>query len=427
MRLYKRGTVWWCTWAESGATVRKSTGCTTREAAWLVATRWERERADPSHAATQKATFAVEAGVFLSDVRASKAAAGTVNMYECKVGHLVRLMPERMLEVDVAAVDSYFKRRRDEGASGSTLHKEWVALRGVLRTAARRGRWTGQLEILKPVWLSPASEERKRRLTWPELTALLAQLDEDLGDVVRFAVATGARRSELRKALERDADGFTFDILIRGSKTDGSWATIPVPPPFRPLLPQRAWRTRVEPWAFSPRAMFPKLPSDLRCLNAACARARIEPVSYNDLRRSFASLLIDAGVSNTVVAKLLRHASTQMVDKVYGKADGGALRALVESQASVRPVYVQHGKQQHSRETGDREMPVFLAKTVGQDGLEPSANGLRGLRNSRDSAAKHGGTAETVRRPYVRPWLVKALAPAELPLYALAGTLEEED
>ncbi len=98
---------------------------------------------EPHHAATEAARFVDEAKPFLNDVPARKTvAAGTINMYECKVGRLNRLMPERMKHLDVHAIDAYFAARKAESdASGSTLHKEWVALRGVLRTEARRRLW----------------------------------------------------------------------------------------------------------------------------------------------------------------------------------------------------------------------------------------------------------------------------------------------
>ncbi|MGH7633486.1 MAG: tyrosine-type recombinase/integrase [Gemmatimonadaceae bacterium] len=39
------------------------------------------------------------------------------------------------------------------------------------------------------------------------------------------------------------------------------------------------------------------------------------------LRRAFASWLIQGGVSNRIVADLMGHGTTRMVDMVYGKLD----------------------------------------------------------------------------------------------------------
>ena len=56
-----------------------------------------------------------------------------------------------------------------------------------------------------------------------------------------------------------------------------------------------------------------------RDLHAACDRAGIPRVSPNDLRRTFASWLKQAGTDSMVVAKLMGHTSTEMVERVYGQ------------------------------------------------------------------------------------------------------------
>ena len=50
MRLFKRGSVWWTRVAGQ----RRSTKCTDKQAATLVVQRWQREAADPAHAAAKK-------------------------------------------------------------------------------------------------------------------------------------------------------------------------------------------------------------------------------------------------------------------------------------------------------------------------------------------------------------------------------------
>ena len=53
-------------------------------------------------------------------------------------------------------------------------------------------------------------------------------------------------------------------------------------------------------------------------LAKACARDKIPVVTPNDLRRTFASLLKQAGNDSMVVAKLLGDWTTRMVELVYG-------------------------------------------------------------------------------------------------------------
>jgi len=52
-------------------------------------------------------------------------------------------------------------------------------------------------------------------------------------------------------------------------------------------------------------------------------------VSPNDLRRTFASWLKQRGVDSAIVARLLGHGSTKMVDLVYGRLDLDTLAGAV--------------------------------------------------------------------------------------------------
>ena len=70
----------------------------------------------------------------------------------------------------------------------------------------------------------------------------------------------------------------------------------------------------------------------------ACRRAGIEPVSPNDLRRAYASWLKQRGVDSAAVAKLLGHASTRMVDLVYGHLSDDTLASAVAVLPPTRAV-----------------------------------------------------------------------------------------
>src|SRR5581483_10386492 len=102
----------------------------------------------------QAATLADAVIVFLDSLRKKNAPAGTIEMYTSKSGHLLRLLPPRLVDVKVSTVDVYFRTREDEDASGSTLYKEWVTLSRVLKSAQRRGLFKGDVRVLKPEWVS---------------------------------------------------------------------------------------------------------------------------------------------------------------------------------------------------------------------------------------------------------------------------------
>jgi integrase len=333
-----------------------------QQAAMVIARQWERERADPAHAAAQTATLADAVKSFLVGLRAKGAPAGTIDMYECKCGHLVRLLPPRLVEIDVATVEHYFETRRDckeEGQPASgTLYKEWVALSRVLKSAKRRGRYAADIAVLRPEWVTPNYVPRETFLSWPQISSLLAQLSGSPRAMTAFILGTGARWGEAERARPDDVDVTGGLVHLRGTKTADAARTIPIPLQMRFLL------VGVEP----PFAPWPYVNRDLA---RACRAAKIPRVSPNDLRRTFASLLVQDGVPLDVVAKLLGHSSAAMVYRVYGRFTPNALAELASP--AVPPVYQRLRKRTHRKEATVR----FLRRFVGQDGLEPSANGLR--------------------------------------------------
>jgi hypothetical protein len=189
MRLYKRGPTWWCSYTWNGRTIRRSTRCSTRDAALLVAQRWERERADPLHAAATSATVGGLINGFLAELERKDVSADTREMYRHKCGVLNRHFgADRMLaDLEQArVVDDFIEARSKEpvafddmGAptrfvTQNTIHKELVALRQVLKRARRRGEFRKDPSEVLPVGFSPKYEPRKTSLTIDQAAALCA-------------------------------------------------------------------------------------------------------------------------------------------------------------------------------------------------------------------------------------------------------------
>ena len=350
MRLYKRGPTWWCSFPWEGVTVRQSTKCATRAAALLVAQRWERERADPDHAAATAATFGGAVAGFLRDLERGDKPDTTKRFYRQKCGVLNRhLGPDTPLsEVNATRVDAFIAAREkeavafdDEGAptrtvTANTIHKELVALRQVLKRARRRGELRRDVDEIMPVGFSPKYEPRKLSLTREQAGALIKALPARRGAAVAFVLATSARRSEVFAARVEDIDRKTGRVRLRGTKTAGAERTVTVAPFARGLLTYALTHGGgtdglvVRPW-----------PNARRGLERACARIGAPRVTWNDLRRSLSTWLIEGGVSDYVVSKVLGHATTTMVHRVYGKPRDEAIGELLTRQSQgLAPVRI---------------------------------------------------------------------------------------
>ncbi len=340
MRLYKRRKtngdwVWWASWSGGhGRTIRRSTKCSTKPAAELVVARWERELADPIYAAAQNSTFGPESQLFLKAcegaVERKKMAPETLGMYRQKAGTLVRILesrgPLRLALIDGSTFETYLTTRRAEffedrekPIKETTLYKEWVTFRQILKQAWRGQRFNRDPGSLKPEHFSAEYTPCDTFLTEAQADALLEQLKGDRKRTVAFVLGTGARRREWQRA--RPGDLTDVEVHLRGTKTEKSDRTIPI------LKPTARWAKLAQ-------GHFP-LPSwgnARRDIHLACDAANVPRVTWNDLRRTFASRLALAGIQSDVGRRMMGHGSELMWNLVYARASTAGLREMAERQ-----------------------------------------------------------------------------------------------
>jgi len=261
--------------------------------------------------------------------RREQAAAGrrsfeTVRFYETKAGHLVRVfentdddtyVPFKLPDLQARHVDSYVSRRRAEGAHEATIAKELVTLRAALKLAVRAGLWLGNPAAVLPIGFAPEYRPRSRYLTPDELAKLLGALLADQAGRAAFIVATSASWGESCRAMRVDVADDLSTVYIRGTKRSTRLRTVPiVGETARSLLEYALAYARGEggllfhPWA-----------NVRRDLAKACRDVKIPRCSPNDLRRTCATWLRAAGVSPDLIAPVMGHADTRMVERVYGR------------------------------------------------------------------------------------------------------------
>jgi integrase len=353
MRLFRIGKVWYADLTVGGGRVKRSTRCTDRKAAETVARQWERDLADPDHAATSQATLG-DALKLLVDDRKEQAKVGrksssTADFYEGKAGHWSRVLetdsqgkrcafPLSLLQA--RDVDSYISTRREEGVSESTIHKELITLRASLKLARRAGIWKGDPAEILPVGFAPEYKPRDRALTYDELPLLLAELTPDRAARVAFIVATSANWNESERARREDIADDGSRVLVRGTKRAWRHRIVPI---------VSSWQRELVEYALA-HAQGPGDPMFLcwenvrRDLDAACIRIekklnpgfkhgphklskrlRLVPprpfpsVSPNDLRRTCGTWLRAQGAPPHLIAPVMGHKDSRMVERVYGR------------------------------------------------------------------------------------------------------------
>ncbi|HNN97208.1 site-specific integrase [Haliangium sp. UPWRP_2] len=237
-------------------------------------------------------------------------AAATRNCYTQRAGHLLRILgdlPLASLQLD--NVQAFIDQRIAEGAARETIRKEICVLRRALDLAHKRRILASLPEALLPrfrtryvpkkVWLSPEQFER-----------LLSSLVPARQTWLLTAVYTGARLSELCALTWADVDFAAGLVHVRGTKTERSDRLLPMHPRLaqRPKDERKVRGPVLAPWG-----------SVRRDLAVACRKLGVPVVTPNDLRRTFASWLVQGGESSYVVSQLLGHSSSTMVERVYGR------------------------------------------------------------------------------------------------------------
>ena len=225
-----------------------------------------------------------------------------------------------------------------------TANKMLSALRRVLLEAHRLDLLAAS-DYTKAVDLASISGnvegERGRALAREEISTLLATCNSynplDIRDAAIIAVLrfTGMRRSELVKLELADLDARKSSLLVRRSKGE---KTRLVYLPKEGLLLLKQWlsiRGR-EPGALFCRIrrgghlQLGKMHPDAiwRILQTRSNRANVSSFSPHDLRRTFCSDLLDAGVDIVTVQKLAGHASPLTTAKYDRRGEDAKRRAI---------------------------------------------------------------------------------------------------
>jgi integrase len=226
---------------------------------------------------------------------------------------------------------------RAKGYAGGTTNRILVLLRYVFNLARK---WNVPGASVNPTaGLSTAPEvHRQRFLTPGETQRFVGSIHTDKNQIAAKAIMllllTGARRREVTRARWEDVDWEKRTLLVPVSKS-GKPRTIALSAAAIALL-----RTALSDSA-SPYVLPTQL-SGLFCpWNRIRRRAGLADVRLHDLRHSFASFLVNQGVSLYVVQNLLGHTQARMTQRYAHLASQTLLDA-----AEVAALVIQRGPPQ---------------------------------------------------------------------------------
>jgi len=176
-------------------------------------------------------------------------------------------------------------------------------------------------------------ESAVRFLSADEVVRLINACGSDLRELVKAALFTGARRSEIARLRRKDVNLDTGHVYISSQAKGGRGRQIPLNTAGRDFFksacqgkdPADILFTKADgqPWGIN---------NEQRPLAKASENARITPaVTFHNLRHTYGSSLAQEGVDLLLISKLLGHKDTRVTAKHYGHLTDSTLAAAVST------------------------------------------------------------------------------------------------
>jgi integrase len=258
----------------------------------------------------------------------------------------------RLQTLDVNAVERALdgiatgRHGRGKPLSRASMGRMRDTLVAVLDFAQRRKAIASNPARLAVVSPTAAVPQPRRALERDEAEALWRALDgERLGALFRVMLTTGLRPGEALGLCWDAVDLERGEITVRRAvrlergtaqlveelKTSSSYRTIALPPPAIAELRRQRHAMAGPALVFPTANGGPWNPANVRReLARICSDNGLEVVLPNELRHSCASVLSERGVPLELIADLLGHRSTRMLDQTYRHRPRRAVDAAVD-------------------------------------------------------------------------------------------------
>jgi integrase len=227
------------------------------------------------------------------------------------------------------------ERMREKGYATGTTNRVVIVLRHVFNLA-RKWRVPGVSENpTAGINLAP-DVKRERFLSLEEAQRLIASMEQDENQVAAKAIMllllTGARRNEITHARWEYLDWEKRTLLVPMAKS-GKPRSIALNAAAMDLL-RSIPRLDLNPYILPSPVTGEPSPSLFFPWERIRTRANLPDLRLHDLRHSFASFLVNKGVSLYVVQGLLGHAHTKYTQR-YAHLTPDTLRDAAETVGSV--------------------------------------------------------------------------------------------
>lgn len=353
MGLYKRNKIWWMAITYQGKQVRRSTEVSDKKLAEKIYFKVKTQIAEGKwfeKMPGEDRTFQEAIERYLSEHSARNKAPLTHLRDKSLSSHLLQSFGGLTLaEIRPHLISEYKGKRTAEGAAPKTINNELILMSHLFNLAMKEWEWVRENPVSK------TSKERvnnliERWLTSEEEEKLLAGSPKWLQEIILFAVNTGFRQGEILNLQWPLVDIFRKTVTILEQKNK-SKDTLPLNQKALDVLKARikARQPGKNDYVFFNRNGNRMDARNLqRAFHSAVEKAEIPKLRFHDLRHTFATRLVQAGVDLYTVQKLGRWKTISMVMR-YAHHYPESLRPGVESLDRVRDQFITNLSQSNKK------------------------------------------------------------------------------
>jgi integrase len=229
-----------------------------------------------------------------------------IRMLDKYLGHLM------LHEITGDVIWSVAQGELSKGNKPATVNRYLATIRSLLRMARDEWQW---IDTFPKVRLLGGEVERDRWITRQEANRLIAYCPEHLAALVRFALATGCRASEI-KGLEWDRVDLSRQTAWLNQTKNGTPRGVPLNADAVEVLRNLIGKHPVYCFTYMGKPIKWELSND--AWHNALKKADIQDFRFHDLRHTWASWHRQAGTSCDELKDLGGWKSREMVDR-YAK------------------------------------------------------------------------------------------------------------
>jgi integrase len=319
MGLYKRGQAWWMRFTYNGKQIRRPTETTDKKLAERIYNKVMGQIAEGKwfeKPIGSDKTVRDLLNKYLAEYSARNNTPKTQERDKITVKTFNRFFGDVTLTaISPKDIASYKELRRREGIAPSTINRELGLLGHAFNLAVKEWEWIDVNPVAR-VSRDRVDNKIERWVTFEEQEKLLAVSPRWLQEIILFAVNTGWRRSEILALTWDKVDLSKKTLTILEQKNKGR-DTQPFNEQVLTLLSARkkvrSINSNLVFYNEKGKLLNEKYVS--KAFRRAVKKAEIHPCRFHDLRHTFGTRLVHAGVDLYKVQKLMRHKSPVMTQR----------------------------------------------------------------------------------------------------------------